>query len=102
MRADTSAASRAGRRAKSARVDFRLSPEQKVLLDEAATLSGTSLSEFVLQSAQAAANDVLADRTRFILPPERWAAFADALTRPPRHLPRLAALLSSPSVIDDE
>jgi len=76
--------------------------EQKALLAEAAALSGRSLTEFVLSSARSAANDILADRTRFVLSAEEWDAFADALERPPSELPKLAALLSETSVLDTE
>jgi len=52
--------------------------------------------------AQVAAHDVLADRTRFALAPEQWAAFSAAIDRKPRALPRLATFLSTPSVLDQE
>jgi uncharacterized protein (DUF1778 family) len=90
------------RPARSSRLHFRVSEEQKALLEEAAALSGRSLTDFVLSSAQSAANDILADRTRFALPPDQWDAFAAALERPPRELPKIAALLSEPSILDPE
>lgn len=86
--------------AKSARLNLRVREEQKALLEEAAALSGRSLTDFVLASAQSAADDLLADRTRFVLAADQWDAFAAALERPARELPRIAALLSKPSVIE--
>jgi len=90
------------RPARSSRLHFRVPEEQKALLEEAAALSGRSLTDFVLSSAQSAANDILADRTRFALPRDQWDAFAAALERPPRELPKIAALLSEPSILDPE
>lgn len=94
--------SRSTRSSRSSRLNFRVRDEQKALLEEAAALSGRTLTEFVLSSAQSAANDILADRTRFALPTEQWDAFAAALERPPRELPKTAALLSEPSILDPE
>lgn len=87
---------------KSGRLDLRVSAEQKRLIEEAAAVSATTVSEFVLASASSAAQAVLADRTAFSLSRERWAAFAAAIERPPRDLPRLAELLAARSVLDPE
>ena len=79
---------------------MRVSATQKTLLDEASRVTDTTLSEFVLNAATRAAEDVLADRRRFVLPQEQWEAFARLLDAPPRSLPRLRRLLASPSVLD--
>lgn len=92
----------ADRAAKGARLDLRVSSEQKRLLEEAAAATDRTVTDFVLASAALAARDVMADRTRFALPPDRWAAFTAAMDREPRYLPRLAAFLSEPSVLDAE
>ncbi len=86
--------------AKTARLDLRVSPEQKHLFEEAAAVTSRTVTEFVIQSASVAAHDVMADRTRFVLPPEQWSAFAAAIERKPRVLPRLAAFLAEPSVLE--
>jgi uncharacterized protein (DUF1778 family) len=88
------------RPSKSARLDLRLSQEQKSLFEEAAATTERTVTEFVVQAAAVAAQNVLADRTRFVLPPERWAAFTAALDREPRVLPELAAFLAEPSVLE--
>jgi uncharacterized protein (DUF1778 family) len=59
-----------------------------------------SVSEFVLESALARAEETLPDRRRFGLSAEQWAAFQAALSAPPRPAPRLARLLKKPSVFD--
>lgn len=88
-------------RAKTERLAVRVSASQKSLLDEASRASETTLTEFVLTAATRAAEDVLADRRRFVLPRAKWAEFARMLDAPPRSLPRLRRLLSSPSVLDE-
>jgi uncharacterized protein (DUF1778 family) len=60
------------------------------------------MTEFVVQSAEVAAQEVLADRTRFVLAPEEWEAFSTAIDNEPRVLPRLAAFLTTPSVLERE
>lgn len=102
MTIETAAVPPPARPARSSRLHFRVPEEQKALLEEAAALSGRSLTDFVLSSAQSAANDILADRTRFALPSDQWDAFAAALERPPRDLPKITALLSEPSILDPE
>ena len=58
------------------------------------------MSEFVLESALARAEETLADRQHFGLDAERWEAFLEALDAPPRALPRLERLLQEPRVFD--
>src|SRR3990172_6257900 len=87
---------------KTERLDLRLSRHQKDLLERAAAATQRTVTDFVVQSAAIAAQDALADRTRFVLPPGQWAAFTEALDREPRSLPRLAALLTVPSVLEAE
>jgi uncharacterized protein (DUF1778 family) len=89
-------------RRKEARLELRLEPANRRLLDEAAAASAMSTSAFVLSRATAAAQQVLADRTTFVLPPERWDAFIELLARDARPMPGLAALLSRPSVLDEQ
>lgn len=90
------------RAAKRARLDLRLSAEQKLLFEEAASATDRTMTEFVVQSAEVAAQEVLADRTRFVLAPEEWEAFSTAIDSEPRVLPRLAAFLTTPSVLERE
>jgi uncharacterized protein (DUF1778 family) len=42
----------------------------------------------------------LADQVHFVLPPERWEAFCQALDAPPRESPALKRLLTRESVFD--
>ena len=91
-----------GSRRKEDRLELRLEPADRRLLDEAADASSMSTSAFVLMHATEAAREVLADRTTFVLPDERWDAFVALLEREERPMPGLAAFLARPSVLDEE
>ena len=89
-------------RRKEDRLELRLDPAQRRLLDEAAAARSMSTSAFVLSHATAAAQEVLADRRSFVLPDDRWDSFTALLEREPHSLPALAAFLAKPSVLDEE
>jgi uncharacterized protein (DUF1778 family) len=76
------------------RVNLRVTRKLKAMLLEAAKLRSLNLTEFVLESSQAAAEMALADRTHFVLSPQKWRAFHKALDAPPREIPALRKLLS--------
>jgi uncharacterized protein (DUF1778 family) len=84
------------------RLELRLEPERRRVLDEAASASGMSTSAFVLVHATEAAQAVLADRVSFVLPAERWDAFMHLLDRDDQPIDSLAAFLAGPSVADLE
>lgn len=85
---------------RSEKIDIRLSPEAKSLLQQAAEARHKTVSEFVLDSAIGAAEDVLKERSVIQLDAEHWEAFIAALDAPPRRHPRLERLLKEPSVFD--
>jgi uncharacterized protein (DUF1778 family) len=85
---------------RSEKLDLRLTPDAKTLLQKAASAAHRSVSEFVLESAMARAQETLPDRQRFGLDATHWAAFVEALDAPLRELPRLKLLLREPSVFD--
>lgn len=88
-------------RRKDDRLELRLEPANRRLLDEAAAASSMSVSAFVLTHATEAAREVLADRTTFALPDDHWDAFTELLGRDERPMPELAAFLARPSVLDE-
>jgi uncharacterized protein (DUF1778 family) len=88
------------RSARTTKLDLRLSPEAKLTLTAAARAAHRSVSEFVLTSALARAEETLVERRRFELDADRWAAFMAALDGPPRELPRLRRLLDEPTPFD--
>lgn len=82
------------------RIDLRIHPEAKEALQAAATLRHKSVSEFILDSALGAADEVLADRRHFGLKAEQWEAFQAALDAKPRPLPRIKRLMQEPGIFD--
>jgi len=82
------------------KLDLRLTRSAKLVLLSAAQAERRSVSEFVLESALARAAEALPDRQRFGLNAKQWKAFQAALDAPPRPAPRLAKLLSEPSVFE--
>jgi uncharacterized protein (DUF1778 family) len=85
---------------RSEKLDLRLTVEAKRTLNAAAAASRRSVSEFVLESALARAEETLPDRRRFVLGEKQWAAFLAALDAPPKPMPRLKRLLEEPSVFE--
>lgn len=90
----------AGTHRKVDRLELRLEPAKRRLLDEAAAASSMSTSAFVLTHATTAAQQVLADRTTFSLPADRWDAFVERLEQDERPMPGLAAFLARPTILD--
>ncbi len=85
---------------RSEKLDLRLTRKAKAALRAAAAASNRSVSEFVLESALARADEALADRRTFGLNAAQWKAFLAALDAPPRSLPRLKRLLKEPGFFD--
>jgi uncharacterized protein (DUF1778 family) len=85
---------------RSDKLDIRISPEAKRILQEAARERHTTISQFVIDSALVTANEVLAERTRIGLNTEQWTAFMEALDAPPRTHERMKRLLQDPSASD--
>lgn len=76
-------------RARGARLEARVSHKQKDLLQRAAALSGRTLSEFVVASAQEAAARVIQEHDTIRLSQIEQTAFVKALLSPPMPSPRL-------------
>ena len=86
---------------KAERLNIRTTTAEKALVEQAARASHVTSSQFVLQAALRSAEEVLADQTRFTLPPEKWAEFVALLDRPARDLPALREAASRPSPFSD-
>jgi len=78
------------------RFAFRLSPDDRRLLEKAAALRRTTLTRFVLESSREVAERALAEQTGFLLSSEQYAAFCRALDEPPREIPALRELFERP------
>ncbi len=73
------------------RFDARLNHDQNVLIQRAADLEGRSMTDFVLHSAEAAAERTLQDRAMLILTAKETKTFVNAILRPPEPGPALRA-----------
>lgn len=74
-----------------ARLEARVSRTQKSLLQRAAMLSGRTLSEFVVASAQEAATKVIQENDSIRLSQAEQTAFVKTLLNPPAPSKRLQA-----------
>ena len=86
--------------ARSEKLDLRLSASDKQTLQTAAVAARRSMSEFVLESALARAEETLPDRRAFGLDALAWADFQAVLDAPVRTTPRMARLLREPSILE--
>ncbi len=78
---------------KAKRLQIRVDPADKALLERAAAATHLNVSAFVVQAASARAEQVLAERPSIRLPPEAAAAFTEALEQPAEVNERLARAL---------
>ena len=79
------------KRAKKERLEARLTSEQKALLQRAAEIEGTTLTDFVVKSAQAQARQIIEEHTRIKLSLEDSKAFVESLLNPPKPNERMIA-----------
>ncbi|MGH6942735.1 MAG: DUF1778 domain-containing protein [Geminicoccaceae bacterium] len=68
---------------KSERVNLRIDVESKQALERAAAYAGSSLSDFVITRALAAAHEVIRSQETVTLSRRDWDAFLDAIENPP-------------------
>lgn len=79
----------ARRSLKEERLEARVTPEQKRLIARAAALRGSSVTEFIVASAQQAAADAIKDFELLTLHDEARDVFVNAILHPP--VPNAAA-----------
>lgn len=68
---------------KAFRFDARLNEKQKTLIQRAADLEGRTMTDFVLQSAQAAAERTIQERSMLLLSIRDTEMFVEAILNPP-------------------
>jgi uncharacterized protein (DUF1778 family) len=78
-------------------LNLRIKPEERGLIDRAATLTGRTRTDFVLDAVRRAAEDALLDRTVFAVSPEAYAEFLARLDAPPKTNARLKRVLQTPA-----
>lgn len=87
---------------KATKIQLRLRPDQKAVLARAAKLRQTTLSNFLLEHAYEAAQQVLAEQVDVVMTPAEWEAFCKALDAPPREIPALKKLFTEASLFDGQ
>jgi uncharacterized protein (DUF1778 family)/GNAT superfamily N-acetyltransferase len=70
-------------------LNIRIKPQVRELIDRAAQLAGKNRTDFVLDAARRAAEDMLLDRTVFAVSPKAYREFLARLDAPPRPSKRL-------------
>jgi uncharacterized protein (DUF1778 family) len=78
---------------KEQRLQIRVGPTDKALLERAAAASHLNVSAFVVQAAASRAEEILAERSSIRLSSEAAVAFTEALERPAQVNDRLARAL---------
>ena len=77
-----------------AAINLRALPEQRDLIDQAASLLGKNRSDFMLEAACERAQAVVLDQVFFRLDAERFQRFAELLDAPPAPNPGLERLMA--------
>jgi uncharacterized protein (DUF1778 family) len=70
-------------------LNLRIKADERGLIDRAASLTGKTRTDFVLEAARRAAEEALLDRTVFAVSPGAHAAFLARLDEPPKPNERL-------------
>jgi uncharacterized protein (DUF1778 family) len=73
---------RKGPKVKAFRFDARLNKDQKILIQRAADLEGRTMTDFVLHSAETAAQRAIEERAVLILSARETETFVNAILRP--------------------
>ncbi len=77
-----------------AAINLRALPEQRDLIDHAASLVGKNRSDFMLEAACERAQAVVLDQVFFSLNAEKFAQFTALLDAPPARNPGLERLMA--------
>jgi uncharacterized protein (DUF1778 family) len=88
------------RKRRETNLNIRVTPQQKQVISQAAQLKQTTVSNFVLQQAFEAAQDIILEQRHFTLSAPEWKSFCKALDAAPRNYPKLRKLLTEPGVFD--
>lgn len=83
-------------------ITLRISTQQKNILSQAAKMRHTTLTNFVIEEAFHAAQDMIADQVHFNLDDTQWQLFCDALDRPAISIDSIRKLLNEPSILDEK
>lgn len=79
---------------RTAAINLRALPEQRLLIDKAAKLLGKKRSEFILEASCQTAEDVLLDQRLFLLSQADYDEFEALLNAPVKDNPALKKLMA--------
>ena len=79
---------------RNAPINLRALPEQRDLIDHAASLLGKNRSDFMLEAACDKAQSVVLDQVFFSLDADKLRQFTQMLDAPPAHNPGLERLMA--------
>jgi uncharacterized protein (DUF1778 family) len=83
--------------AKRETLNIRIKPEVRDLIDRAARSRGKNRTDFILESARAAAEDTLLDQVLMAVSPQAFEQFQARLDMPPNPNERLRKTILTPS-----
>lgn len=83
--------------AKRETLNIRIRPEVRNLIDRAAKSRGKNRTDFILESARAAAEDALLDQVIMTVTPQAYAQFVARLDMPPKANDRLRKTMATPA-----
>jgi uncharacterized protein (DUF1778 family) len=86
---------------KSERLELRLTRDQKVRIEQAAALSGRTVTDFSVSVLAREADEAIRSERELYLSQKSWDAFNEILNRPAKPVSGLADLLKRPSVFSD-
>ncbi len=75
------------------RIEIRIRPKDKAMLEKAASIFGLSLSAFMLSNSLRAAQEGLTTQSRITLSENEWNSFMKVLENPPRPNKALSAAI---------
>jgi uncharacterized protein (DUF1778 family) len=90
----------AGQKKRTERLNVRLSDREAILIRLGAERRGVNITNFILESACARAEQEIADARHFELSSRDWQKFSQALDRPARAKPRLKKLFAESTVLE--
>lgn len=81
-------------------LNIRIKAEVRDLIDRAARARGKNRTDFILDSARAAAEDALLDQVVLTVSPKQYAQFIDRLDKPPKANAKLRKTMTTPAPWD--
>ncbi|WP_174297431.1 DUF1778 domain-containing protein [Sphingomonas bacterium] len=77
-------------------LNIRIKPEERNLIDRAASVRGKTRTDFVLEAARLAAEEVVLDQRLIAVDPDAYATFLARLDLPPQPNDRLLKTMRTP------